>query len=301
MSEQGKLEDRRGVAVTVLGLGAMGSALARALLAAGHRVTVWNRTASRADALVERGAHMASSPAQAIAASPLCIVCVTDYAATNSVLSSAGVMDTLKDRIVIQLSTGTPEQATALAQLVVGSGGSYLDGAIHSYPKGIGGSDVLIYYSGDQVAFGQAEPVLEAFGGSPVYVSADANAANVYDIALLTLYYGCVVGLCEGAALAVGGGMGLPLFLQLTENTLPVLSSAIQDKIDQLKSSNFKGIDSTLDIESGALASIVDTAKSLSVDGRVPRLMRDLVDEARAAGHGLDDITRLVTVLGPGR
>jgi 3-hydroxyisobutyrate dehydrogenase-like beta-hydroxyacid dehydrogenase len=60
--------------VTIIGLGPMGQAMARAFLAAGHPVTVWNRTASRADALVAEGAPRAATPAEALAASRLVIL-----------------------------------------------------------------------------------------------------------------------------------------------------------------------------------------------------------------------------------
>src|SRR5207248_5420944 len=67
--------------LTVIGLGAMGGRIAEVLLAAGHRTTVWNRTPSRADPLVAQGAIRADDVAEAVAASPLVLVCVLDYAA----------------------------------------------------------------------------------------------------------------------------------------------------------------------------------------------------------------------------
>ncbi|MFB9640637.1 NAD(P)-binding domain-containing protein, partial [Streptomyces spiralis] len=75
--------------VTVLGLGPMGRALATAFLESGHPTTVWNRTASKADALAARGASRADSVADAVAASPLTIVCVIDYDAVRAVTEPA--------------------------------------------------------------------------------------------------------------------------------------------------------------------------------------------------------------------
>ncbi|GFE18003.1 hypothetical protein Sgleb_60500 [Streptomyces glebosus] len=76
--------------VTVLGLGAMGSALAGAFVRAGHPTTVWNRTPGKADPLVARGAVRADTVAEAVAASPLVIVWVVDYAAAREILEPAG-------------------------------------------------------------------------------------------------------------------------------------------------------------------------------------------------------------------
>ena len=76
--------------VSVIGLGPMGIALAQALISAGHNVTVWNRTASKAEPLIKDGAALAPSVASAVGASPVVIVCVADYAASHSLLSAEG-------------------------------------------------------------------------------------------------------------------------------------------------------------------------------------------------------------------
>ncbi|MFD0493920.1 NAD(P)-binding domain-containing protein [Streptomyces rhizosphaericus] len=76
--------------VTVLGLGDMGTALARALLRAGHRTTVWNRTAAKAEALAAEGALTAATVGEAVAASPLVVVCLLDYDSVRQVLAPSG-------------------------------------------------------------------------------------------------------------------------------------------------------------------------------------------------------------------
>ena len=96
--------------VSVVGLGSMGQTLARALLANGHRVTVWNRTAAKAAPLVEAGAVAAPSAADAIAASPTILVCVHTHADTRAILEGAGA--DLAGRTVIETSTGGAHEAT---------------------------------------------------------------------------------------------------------------------------------------------------------------------------------------------
>lgn len=76
--------------VTVIGLGAMGRALAGAFLDNGHPTTVWNRTAGKAGELTKRGATEAATAAEAIAASPVVVVCVLDYDAVRDVLGAPG-------------------------------------------------------------------------------------------------------------------------------------------------------------------------------------------------------------------
>src|SRR5918997_559548 len=90
--------------VTVAGLGAMGTALARAFLRAGHPTTVWNRTARRADDLVAAGAVRADSVAAAAAASAVVVICVMDNTVVRELLS-----DKLAGRSVVNLTSSTPE------------------------------------------------------------------------------------------------------------------------------------------------------------------------------------------------
>ncbi|MFC7645825.1 NAD(P)-binding domain-containing protein [Streptosporangium lutulentum] len=100
-------------AVTVIGLGSMGSALATALLDRGHPTTVWNRTAHRAEALAARGARPAADPGEAVTASPLIVACVLDYEALHGVLEPVG--GSLEGRTLVNLTSGSPEQARETA------------------------------------------------------------------------------------------------------------------------------------------------------------------------------------------
>lgn len=96
---------------SVIGLGAMGSALARAFLRDGHCVTVWNRTSAKAEPLVRDGAVLAPSAALAVGASPIVVVCVDNYEVTKTILGSNEVASSLSDRVLVQLSTGSPQEA----------------------------------------------------------------------------------------------------------------------------------------------------------------------------------------------
>src|SRR5258707_7716268 len=93
--------------VTVIGTGTMGSALARALLAAGHPVTAWNRTPTRAAPLASAGASIVNDPAVAVQASDLVLMCVSDQAAADALLSGGSLADLLRDPTLVQLRTGT--------------------------------------------------------------------------------------------------------------------------------------------------------------------------------------------------
>src|SRR5688572_15729441 len=89
--------------VSVIGLGAMGSALARTFLQKGYQVTVWNRSPEKTVYFKEAGATIASSAAAAIQASPLTVMCVADYVTANSILQQADTAEALRGRVLVQL------------------------------------------------------------------------------------------------------------------------------------------------------------------------------------------------------
>src|SRR5258706_15926947 len=119
---------------TVIGTGTMGSALVRALLAAGHPVTAWNRTPGRAAPLGSAGASIAADPAVAVQASDLVLMCVSDQAAADELLSSGSLADLLRDRSLVQLTTGTAADGRRNAAWASSRGIGYVDTAIPPYP-----------------------------------------------------------------------------------------------------------------------------------------------------------------------
>src|SRR5688500_449884 len=93
-------------AVTVIGLGAMGSKMAETFLAAGHPTTVWNRTPGRAAQLVAAGATEAGTAAEAVAASTLIVISQVDYAAMDNSLQGVD----LTGRVLVNLSSDSPDR-----------------------------------------------------------------------------------------------------------------------------------------------------------------------------------------------
>jgi 3-hydroxyisobutyrate dehydrogenase len=93
--------------IAVLGTGRMGGPIARNLIAAGFRVSVWNRTAARAEPLVAEGARLASSPAEATASSTVIITMLADGAAVEAAMSGPdGALSTApRGAVWIQMAT----------------------------------------------------------------------------------------------------------------------------------------------------------------------------------------------------
>jgi len=97
--------------LTLIGLGAMGSAIARTLIDKKYDMTVWNRSPEKVETLVELGASSAQSLKQAIESSQIILFCIHGYAATRTLLDDPEIIALLPGRIVIQMSTGTSAEA----------------------------------------------------------------------------------------------------------------------------------------------------------------------------------------------
>ena len=157
--------------VSVIGLGAMGGTLARVLLERGHEVTVWNRSESpRAAAVAEAGAARAASPAAAVSAALLTVMCVTDYSAADEVLGSPGVLDGLAGRTLVQLTNGTEEQVRAQIARVEAAGGRMLAGGILGYPRHVGRAETVIMYAGTPAPSSEHAATLADLAGAQRYL-----------------------------------------------------------------------------------------------------------------------------------
>ncbi|MEV4441143.1 NAD(P)-binding domain-containing protein, partial [Streptomyces sp. NPDC049577] len=159
MSKQSMSKQSAQQPVTVIGLGPMGRAMVQAFLTNGHEVTVWNRTAARADDLVALGARRAATAEEALAANELVVLSLTDYDAMYAVLEPAA--DALAGRVLVNLSSDTPEKARAAARWAEGHGARYLTGGVQTPPSGIGDRASSTFYSGPRDVFEAHAPTLE--------------------------------------------------------------------------------------------------------------------------------------------
>lgn len=179
--------------ITVLGLGAMGSALARAFLRAGYETYVWNRTRQRAAVrtVIEEGGHFLQDAAAAVASADILIFCLLDY---NSIYDQLALVN-LGGKIVVNLTNGTPSDARSMSAWAHEHGAAqYFDGGVMCVPEHVGSEHAFVYYSGESVGdIRRIEDVLAVFG-SVEYMGEDPGAAALYDLAFLAAMYGMFVG-----------------------------------------------------------------------------------------------------------
>ncbi|MCF2533017.1 NAD(P)-dependent oxidoreductase [Yinghuangia soli] len=282
--------------VTLLGLGAMGTALARTWLAAGHPLTVWNRTASRADALVAEGAKAAATAAEAVAASPLIVVCLLDEASVTEAL--AGVDLAGKD--VVDLTTGTPAQARARARWAEERGARFLDGGIMAVPPMIGIPEAggYVFYSGSRALFDAHADTLSVPAGAN-FVGADPGFASLHDVALLSGMYGMFAGITHAFALVRGEADIKPTeFAPLLKGWLHAMSGAVDGYAERLESGDYTtGVVSNLAMQVAGIPTFLGTAAGQGVSTELLTPFFGLMERLLGEGAGAEDTARAVDLL----
>jgi 3-hydroxyisobutyrate dehydrogenase-like beta-hydroxyacid dehydrogenase len=282
--------------VTVIGLGAMGSAIAGAFLNAGRAITVWNRSEDKMLALRQDGAHCADSPGTAVSASKVVIVCIDDYGATRELLANHGLLDLLGERVLIQFSTGTPEDARSLQADIARSGAHYLDGAILAYPREIG-HDALIAVSGDGETYRNAESLLAALSSDLRYLGSSVGAAAALDIAVMSYYVVTHLGLVHAGLVCESEGVGRDMLAAVLVDSLPSDAEEIAHLGDALQRNAFSDPGASIDVYSQILDRILSQAADRGIDDRIPGFANRLYKSGVDAGLGDQEVVALIKLL----
>lgn len=276
--------------VTVLGLGAMGRALAETFLAGGRATTVWNRTPGKATELVAKGAREAASPAAAIEASGLVVVCLLDHRSVHDVLDPvAGV---LAGRTLVNVTTGTPAEARELAAWAAERGIAYVDGGIMAIPSMIGQPGAFILYSGDRAAF-QAHRATLDLAAESRFVGTAAGLAALYDLALLSTMYVMFAGFFHGAALVATEGVSAGEFARMAAPWISAMTGALGPDAEFIDKGDYTTEVQDLDFNKLALDAIVRVSRDQGVGVDIVAPIQALVDRQVAAGHGAESFVRI--------
>lgn len=274
--------------VTVIGLGLMGGALAGAFLRAGHPTTVWNRTTAKADDLVARGATLAGSAADAVAAAPLVVVCLSDHDAVADVLEVP-----LDGRVVVNLTSGTPSRARALAEEVARRGGGYLDGGIMAVPGAVGTADAVLAYSGPRRLYEAHISTLDSLG-TGIHLGDDPGLSATHEMAGLVLMWAMLDGFLNGAAILGTAGVSATAYLPIARMMIDSVAGWLPGYARQADDGTYPADDGTLDTHLAAMAHVVEESESLGVNAELPKLVKALAERAAAAGHGPSGYVALV-------
>ena len=204
--------------VGFIGLGIMGQGMARNLLKAGFGLTVWNRTASRADALVSEGATRSGSPADLAAQCDVIVICVSDTPDVEAVLfDEAGVFHGVRSgSLIVDCSTISPIKTQQFAATLAEQGVHMLDAPISGGSEGAALGTLSIMVGGEAEQVERAMPYLEAMGKSITHVGGN-GAGQMVKLVNQILVANSMLALGEAFLFAQAGGLDLEKTLKAVE------------------------------------------------------------------------------------
>jgi 3-hydroxyisobutyrate dehydrogenase len=207
--------------VGFIGLGIMGSGMSRNLVEAGFGLTVWNRTASKAEEfaaevadrgaeVADRGAEVAASPADLASKVDIVVICVSDTPDVEEViLGEAGVLHGVSEgALVVDCSTISPIRTREIAKALAEKGASMLDAPVSGGSEGAAEGTLSIMVGGDAGAFERARPVLEAMGQTITHVG-PSGAGQMVKLVNQILVVGGMLAMSEALLFAEAGGLDL--------------------------------------------------------------------------------------------
>lgn len=193
-----------------IGLGIMGSAIARNLIRAGFDVTIWNRSPEKVAPLAALGAAVAETPRAVIEACPVTFTMLADPAAAESVcFGTNGVLDGIgPGKGYVDMSTVDAATSRKIGAAVTARGGRFLEAPVSGSKKPAEEGTLIILAAGDRSLFDEAMPALAKMGQKVLYLGETGNGANMKLVVNMVMG-GMMTAFCEGLALGEKAGLEL--------------------------------------------------------------------------------------------
>lgn len=281
-----------------IGLGHMGRAMGQRLLAAGHELTVYNRTVERAKPLTDAGARLARSPAEAAASAEVLITMLADDAAVAStVLESAGVVAGLpRGSIHVSMSTIGPEMSSRLLAAHRNAGQLYVAAPVLGRPEAVERGEVVILVGGPSDAIERCRPIFDTLGRETHVIAEEPPLANVVKLAANLLFAVLIEGLGESFDFVESYGIDAGHFLDIV-NGASLKSPVVAAYGRVIAERRFEPAGFRLALGAKDVRLVLDAAAQRSVETPIAAFLYERFLEAMAEGFGDVDWSAVGRVL----
>jgi 3-hydroxyisobutyrate dehydrogenase-like beta-hydroxyacid dehydrogenase len=207
--------------VGFIGLGHMGSAMARNLLKAGHHVTLYNRTRAKAEPLVAAGARVVDKPSAACGGDVLITMLADDHAVETVVFGQEGVVAALPPKAIhVSMSTISVALSDRLAEAHARAGQGYVAAPVFGRPEAAAAAQLFIIAAGGDEAIRRCQPLFDAIGQKTFGVGDKPSAANLVKLSGNFLITSIIESLGEAFALVRKSGVDPHRYLEILTGTL---------------------------------------------------------------------------------
>ena len=288
-----------GTRVAVIGTGIMGAAMARNLLAAGMQLRVWNRSREKAEPLVEDGATVTESPAEAAEGAGFVLTMLPDAGVIEEVAGGEeGALSTLSGGVWLQMSTVGTEGHERLAALAQERGISYVDAPVLGTKEPAESGQLIVLASGPEEVRERCEPVFDAVGSKTLWLG-EAGAGSRLKLVTNNWIVGLLGVLAETISFAEATGVDPARFLEVIEGGplgLPYAQMKGKMMIEEDFPTSF-----ALELARKDAGLVLDAAEAQNLRLTVAEAVAARFDEAINAGHGEEDMAAVYEAAKPGR
>jgi len=279
-----------------IGLGSMGSRIAKRLLVAGHRVSGYNRTRTKAESLIQAGMQWKDSPREVAQAADITLSMVRDSAALSSVADGPdGILAGLSaGKIYIDMSTVSPSLTRDLAGRVAAAGAKMLDAPVSGSIPAVEAGTLVIYVGGSEDALEKARPVFEALSQKIIHVGENGQAITT-KIAINLNLPTQLISLFEGLLLAERSGIPRATALDSLLNSVAA-SPAMKYRAPLILNMPEEVWFSAAMMQKD-LRLALELGKELGVELRTVELAQEMLSKAVDLGWGDEDFAVLFRVV----
>ncbi len=283
--------------VSVIGLGAMGSGIAHTFIDAGCRVSVWNRSRSKIDALTAVGATGCDTPADALTANGHVVVCLSDYATWSKVIEEHEIQNQLAGKTIIQLTGGTIDDVREHEAFVKGNGGRIADGAVMCFPQQLGTDDASLLMSGDQDVLEECRPLLSMLAPQWTNLGEDIAKPAVLSRALTAGILTSFIGFLNGMAMCQKSGISLDTYMEHTEIANSIVPKEKRRLLEAVRDGNTEQTQASINTWAGAHQTIYSVAATLGTNLVVQDAVKSVLQHGQRMQLGEYDLAAIASVL----
>jgi 3-hydroxyisobutyrate dehydrogenase len=269
-----------------LGLGAMGSRMAKRLLGAGFSVTVWNRDPNKAKALADLGAQIAGTPKSAVSNADVVISMVTDDQAARRVWldPNDGILAGIRrGAIALESSTVSPAWITELAGAATAKGAHLLDGPVAGSRPQADSGELVFMVGGDAQTYEQVAPILAPMAAKTLYIGPLGQGA-LLKLAVNTLFAAQLESVAELLGFLAKVGLDPMLSAELLAQ-FPIVAPPIAGAARMMAAGNIAPL-FTIDLIAKDLGYAIDTANNCKAKLPGAEVTRSAFQAAQCQGLG---------------
>jgi 3-hydroxyisobutyrate dehydrogenase-like beta-hydroxyacid dehydrogenase len=240
------------------------------------------------------GAKISATCTDAVAASSTVMICIKSHTDTKAILEST---QSLANKNIIELSTGSAPDAEFLYQWVNEQGAKCLIGMICTFPRGIGEQDSTIVTVGNESLWNNSKDMLKILAGKSSYIGDQVGSLAILYSALFLPRQGFMFGMIYGALLCKKAGVSMDTYVEQMPLTIKVVHDYYDVFASSVPNEDYSNPQASIDTYVAAFADTLESFKDNSANDELPRLMAKLLNMGADAGLGEKQITSLINLL----